>query len=83
MNESSIRGVSVRAILALITVGTGLSFLYLTALLVLWLLPIEQGAQIALTIIVAVISFVNLSLGFYLGQKNQTPEPGGPDGGQD
>jgi len=75
MNESSYKGVSIRAILALLTVGSGLLFLYLIALLALWLLPIEQGLQIAVTIIVAIVGFVNLSLGYYLGQKNTQEAP--------
>jgi uncharacterized membrane-anchored protein len=74
--ESTIRGVSVRAVLALLVTSTGLAFLYLTALLALWLLPIEQGVQIALTILVAIIGFINLSLGYYLGQKSAAK----PDG---
>ena len=80
MNESTIRGVSVRAILALLTVGSGLAFLYTTAILALWLLPIEQGVQIGLTIIVAIIGFCNLALGFYLGQKSVAPAPDESDG---
>ncbi len=75
MTESTIKGISVRAWLSLITVGSGLFFLYITALLALWLLPIEQGLQIGLTIIVAIIGFVNLALGYYLGQKNVQEAP--------
>lgn len=70
MNDSTIASVSVRAWLAMGTVFSGLAFLYATALIAL------QGdvtSQIGLTIVVAVISFVNLALGYYLGQKSQGP----------
>lgn len=70
MEESTIRGVSVRAVLALLVVGSGLAFLYLAALVSLWVLPLEQGVQVGLTIIVAVIGFINLAVGYYLGQKS-------------
>ena len=71
MNESTIRGISVRAVLALLTVGTGLAFLYVVALIAMWLLPLETAVQIALTVVVAIIGFINLALGFYLGQKTK------------
>lgn len=64
MNESSIFGVSVRAWLALLTVGTGLGFLYFAAF------TFSEG-DLRLAIVQAVISFISLSLGYYLGQKNQ------------
>jgi len=69
MEESTIRGVSVRAWLALMSVGTGLLFLYALGLAALWVLPLETAVQIVLTVVVAVIGFINLSLGYYLGQK--------------
>lgn len=64
MQESNIFGVSVRALLALFTVGTGLLFLYLAAFLL-----VEEGSEGMLLIFTAVIGFINLALGFYLGQK--------------
>jgi hypothetical protein len=62
--ESSIFGVSLRGILALITVSSGLLFLYLAAFLL-----VETGSEGMLLIFTAVIGFINLALGFYLGQK--------------
>ena len=63
-NESTIFGVSVRAVLALLTVSSGLLFLYLAAFLL-----VEEGSEGMLLIFAAVIGFINLALGFYLGQK--------------
>jgi hypothetical protein len=60
--ESQVFGISVRAILAMFTVGTGLAFLYIAAFLL-------ADAEILNVIIAAIVGFVNLSLGFYLGQK--------------
>lgn len=60
--ESEIFGVSVRAILAMFTVGTGLLFLYIAAFLL-------ADAEILNVIIAAIVGFINLALGFYLGQK--------------
>ena len=60
--ESQVFGVSVRAILAMFTVGTGLAFLYIAAFLL-------ADAEILNVIIAAVNGFINLALGFYLGQK--------------
>lgn len=63
MEESSIFGVSVRAWLALITVTSGLGFLYVVAILF-------SGVDgVLLTTITTVASFISLSLGYYLGQK--------------
>lgn len=62
MNESSIWGVSVRAWLALITVISGLAFLYATAFVV-------ADADLRLVVVTAVVAFINLALGYYLGQK--------------
>lgn len=68
--ESTIFGVSVRAVLALITVASGLSFLYLAAFFL-----VSPDSEGLLLIFTAVIGFVNLALGFYLGQKvSQPPE---------
>jgi L-asparagine transporter-like permease len=68
VNESSIFGVSVRAWLALITVVSGLAFLYAAFFLM-------SENDIRLTIITAVVGFIGLSLGYYLGQKsNETPK---------
>lgn len=60
--ESEIFGVSVRAILAMFTVGTGLLFLYIAAFLL-------ADSEILNVIIAAIVGFINLALGFYLGQK--------------
>jgi len=66
MNESSIWGVSVRAWLALITVTSGLAFLYTVAILF-------SGIDgVLITAITAVTSFISLALGYYLGQKSTT-----------
>jgi hypothetical protein len=62
MTESTILGVSVRALLAIFTVAAG--FLFITG--VTFLIGGDEIVNIAL---VAVIGFVNLVLGFYLGQK--------------
>jgi len=71
MQDSQIYGVSVRAWLSLITVASGLSFLY-----VAFFVMGESDV-----IITAVVGFIGLSLGYYLGQKNQTsgrpPQNGG------
>lgn len=62
--ESSIFGVSVRAWLALITVTSGLAFLYIAAVLF-------SGVDgVLITVITAVTSFISLALGYYLGQKS-------------
>lgn len=63
MNESSIWGVSVRAWLALITVVSGLAFLYVTSFIV-------ADADLRLVIVTAVVGFIGLALGYYLGQKS-------------
>jgi hypothetical protein len=62
MPESSIFGVSVRAWLSLITVGSGLAFLYTMGLFL-------TDKDIRTMVIAAVIGFINLALGYYLGQK--------------
>jgi hypothetical protein len=68
--ESEIFGVSVRAWLAGFTVVSGLTFLYVMALF----LTIND---IRITIITAVIGFINLALGYYLGQKTAEVPPNG------
>ena len=69
MSESTIFGVSVRAWLALITVGSGLAFLYVAAVLF-------SGTEgVLLTVITAVVGFIGLSLGYYLGQKATEQQP--------
>lgn len=64
MNESSIFNVSVRAWLALTTVVSGLAFLY-GAFFVM------NENDIRFTIIAAIVGFINLALGYYLGQKTK------------
>lgn len=67
--ESNIWGVSVRAWLALIVVTSGLAFLYVTAILF-------SGIDgVLVTIVAAVVGFVNLALGYYLGQKSREEPP--------
>jgi len=66
VSESSIFGVSVRAWLALITVVSGLGFLYATAF-------INADPELSLVIVTAVVGFIGLALGYYLGQKSQGP----------
>jgi hypothetical protein len=68
MNESSIFGVSVRAWLALITVTSGLAFLYTVAILY------STIDGVLLTVITAVTGFIGLALGYYLGQKSVVGE---------
>ena len=63
MTESTILGVSVRAILALITVVSGLAFLYVAYF---WA---EEPDPVIIT---AVVGFIGLALGYYLGQKTST-----------
>jgi hypothetical protein len=66
MMESSIFGVSVRAWLALITVASGLGFLYAAAFL------FSDVDGVLITIITAVTTFIGLALGYYLGQKTSS-----------
>lgn len=65
--ESSIFGVSVRAWLALITVVSGLAFLYVAFF-------VAEGQEDV--IVTAIVGFIGLALGYYLGQKTMTA-PGG------
>ena len=69
MTESSLFGVSIRGWLALIVVASGLLFLYSAA----FLFAGTEGVLV--TIIAAVVGFVNLALGYYLGQKSNEPQP--------
>jgi hypothetical protein len=69
MSDSSIFGVSVRAWLALITVTSGLAFMY-----AIGLKDDDPEQPVLLMVIGAVIGFVNLALGYYLGQKGSAPE---------
>lgn len=77
MQESSIRGVSVRAWLALFTVISGLSFLYglssivLLAVIFGWV-EMDPALQLILLVVNAVTGFIGLALGYYLGQKTAT-----------
>jgi hypothetical protein len=64
-NESTIFGVSGRFILALFTVVTGLMFLYLATFLLF-----REDKDLTLVVITAVVGFINLALGYYLGQKS-------------
>ena len=66
--DSSILGVSVRAWLALYTVGTGLAFLYILAVL-------KSNDDLLLVVVTAIVGFINLALGYYLGQKGSGTEP--------
>ena len=68
MTDSTIFGVSVRAWLALITVVSGLAFLYVVAIL------FSATDGVLLTVITAVVGFIGLSLGYYLGQKSTEPK---------
>ena len=71
MNESTIFGVSVRAWLAIVTVGSGLGFLYAVAFTV-------ADADLLLVIVTAVVGFIGLALGYYLGQKSNELPPEAP-----
>jgi hypothetical protein len=65
--ESNIFGISVRAWLALVTVASGLAFLYVMGLFL-------TEKDIRTMVLSAVIGFINLALGYYLGQKTaETP----------
>lgn len=70
MSESSIFGVSVRAWLALTTVVSGLAFLYAAFF-------VMTENDIRFTIIAAIVGFINLALGYYLGQKTSHTSEGG------
>lgn len=70
--SSEIRGVSVRAILAMGTVFSGLAFLYIMAMVAIVAIGGEAITTVGLVIITAVIGFINLALGYYLGQKALT-----------
>lgn len=63
--DSQLFGVSVRAILAMFTVGSGLLFLYLATFLLF-----QDDKDLTLVVVTAVVGFINLALGYYLGQKN-------------
>lgn len=61
--ESSIYGVSIRGWLALFTVVAGFLFIFAVVFF-------KDGVDIVTTALTAVVGFVNLSLGYYLGQKS-------------
>ena len=63
--DSQVFGVSVRALLAMFTVGTGLGFLYLSTFFLF-----RDDKDLTLVVVTAVVGFINLALGYYLGQKN-------------
>lgn len=65
MEESSLFGVSVRAWLSFTTVILGFLFIFS----VVFLKDSNDIVSVALT---SVIGFVNLALGYYLGQKTST-----------
>ena len=58
-----------RAILAMGTVFSGLAFLYIMAMVAIIAIGGEAITTVGLVIITAVIGFINLALGYYLGQK--------------
>lgn len=62
MIESNLFGVSVRAWLAIGTVFSGLAFLYILGLFL-------TDKDIRLLIINAVVGFISLALGYYMGQR--------------
>ena len=62
MQESTIFGMSVRAVLALFSVVAGYLFLAAVVFAI-------GGEDIINIVVVAIIGFINLALGFYLGQK--------------
>lgn len=66
--ESTIFGVSVRALLALIVVVSGLAFLYIVGLF-------DTDASMRNSIVTAVISLITLALGYYLGQRQASEPP--------
>ena len=70
--DSEIKGVSVRAILAMGTVFSGLAFLYIMSLIAIVVIGGEVITTVGLVIITAVIGFINLALGYYMGQKGMS-----------
>lgn len=62
--ESTVFGVSGRFILAAFTVFTGLAFLYLATFMLF-----REDKDLTLVVVTAVVGFINLALGYYLGQK--------------
>jgi hypothetical protein len=77
--DSEIRGVSVRAILAMGTVFSGLAFLYIMAMVAIVAIGGEAITTVGLVIITAIIGFINLALGYYLGQKTMSMRTGAND----
>lgn len=72
MPESSILGVSVRAILAMFATVAGFIFIFAVTFLI-------GGEGIVDAALTAVVGFISLSLGYYLGQKGATIEVLPPD----
>jgi len=66
VNESSILGVSVRAWLAMFTTTAGFIFIFAVTFLI-------GGDDIVNAALTAVVGFISLALGYYLGQKTVEP----------
>ena len=76
MNESSIKGVSIRGWLALIIVVSGLGFLYLLSFAALIFVPMDDAIKIVLMVVATVSGVIGAATGFYFGQKStETNEP--------
>jgi hypothetical protein len=63
VNESTIFGMSIRALLALIIVTSGLAFLYIIGLF-------GSDKDVRMVIINGVFGIILLAVGFYFGQKS-------------
>ncbi len=63
MNESELFGVSIRGWLAMFTVVAGVAFIAALTF-------VKDNPDLTTTALTAVVGFVNLALGYYLGQKN-------------
>ena len=70
--ESTIYGISVRAILALTVTVLGFAFIYAVTFF-------KDGWNVVSIALTAVIGFINLALGYYLGQKGASSGGSSPE----
>lgn len=63
VEESKIFGVSIRGWLAMFTVVSGIAFIAALTF-------VKDNPDLTTTALTAVVGFVNLALGYYLGQKH-------------
>jgi len=69
LNESSIFGISVRALLALIAVTSTVVYIFAVTFL-------KDDSETLAVALGAMVGFGNLALGFYLGQKTVSADGG-------